>query len=256
MATIKNKNDYYQEVYPFTTEMISGYLPDLALQDKSVLTVGSSSDQVLNALMLGANSITLYDINKYTEAFYKLKRDMILTTPREELITKVLEDKSLPYSNEVFAPKQIIKMNPYLQNNKNYNLLRKNLTDAQVSFVQGDIFSMDESLAKNAKFDRIIFSNVLQALDLFAKINHQDPYQFLSENFAVWNNHLNKDGILQLIYLYTYSLANLKTKNTSGLSIYDLKKVVEALEGYPLQISFFEDCFDRNEDAIVTYTKK
>ena len=254
MSDLK-KNKYYQEVYPFTTEMLSGYMNLLDLKGKNVLTVGSSSDQVFNAIMMGASKITLYDINIFAEDFFKLKKDMILQTPREKLVDKVLVDKSFPYSKELFAKKQIINQNPYLQSTANYKLLRERLATTEVSFILGDIFAMEQYLDKTAKFDRIIFSNILQALDIFAKKEKVDPFQFLRTNFEVWKEHLNKDGILQLLYLYNYSLNDL-TKNNNAISIYNLKKVVDSLQGNPLEISFFEDSFSMNEDAIVTYTKK
>ena len=36
-------------LYPFTTENINGYLPYFELKGKSLLTVGSSCDQAINA---------------------------------------------------------------------------------------------------------------------------------------------------------------------------------------------------------------
>ena len=45
--------EIFQEVYPFTTEVISGYFNELDFKDKSVMTLGSSSDQAFNALLLG-----------------------------------------------------------------------------------------------------------------------------------------------------------------------------------------------------------
>ena len=60
-----NFNDY---IYPFTTEMISGYFDKLDLKEKTVLTVGSSIDQGLNALLLGAKNVTVFDINPNIEA--------------------------------------------------------------------------------------------------------------------------------------------------------------------------------------------
>lgn len=44
----------YQEIYPFTTENIQGYMKNLDMEGKTVLTVGSSLDQAYNALALGA----------------------------------------------------------------------------------------------------------------------------------------------------------------------------------------------------------
>ena len=67
----------YQEVYPFTTEMIAEYFSELDFKDKKVLTVGSSLDQAYNALLLGAKNIVVYDINEtdkqmYFETFNKI----------------------------------------------------------------------------------------------------------------------------------------------------------------------------------------
>ena len=55
----------FDKVYPFTTEKISSYFPALNLADKSILTVGSSCDQVFNALVCGAGRIVVYDIEVF-----------------------------------------------------------------------------------------------------------------------------------------------------------------------------------------------
>ena len=75
---------FKEKVYPFTTEIISGYFPKLELKGKSVLTVGSSLDQAFNALVLGASDVTVYDINPSVKEFYKVKKNLVLSTPREE----------------------------------------------------------------------------------------------------------------------------------------------------------------------------
>lgn len=74
----------YQEVYPFTTENIQGYMKDLDMKDKEVLTVGSSLDQAYNALALGAKKVKVLDINKNTKRFCELKSNLILTHKRKE----------------------------------------------------------------------------------------------------------------------------------------------------------------------------
>lgn len=53
----------FNRLYCFTTENINEYIDRFNLEGKSLLTVGSSSDQVLNAHFLGCNDITLIDIN-------------------------------------------------------------------------------------------------------------------------------------------------------------------------------------------------
>ena len=63
----------FQKIYPFTTENINGYINGFDLEDKSLLTVGSSADQVLNASLYGSKNITLLDVNPYTRFYYYLK---------------------------------------------------------------------------------------------------------------------------------------------------------------------------------------
>lgn len=61
----------FSDVYPFTTEMISGYFDSIDSKDKDVMTAGSSLDQAYNAMLLGAKNITVYDINENVAKFGK-----------------------------------------------------------------------------------------------------------------------------------------------------------------------------------------
>lgn len=98
------KNKIFDNVYPFTTEEIASYFPILELKGKSVLTVGSSSDQAFNALLLGAKNITVYDINENATRFGKLKKDIIINTQsRKQMYDKVLRIKEVPLSQDVFS---------------------------------------------------------------------------------------------------------------------------------------------------------
>ena len=63
----------FEEIYPFTTENIAGYIDYFDLQDKSLLTVGSSGDQIINAAFKRAKDITLLDINPYAKYLIKLR---------------------------------------------------------------------------------------------------------------------------------------------------------------------------------------
>src|SRR5574344_2017421 len=110
-----SKNESFQDVYPFATEAISSYFPKLNLKDKSLLTVGSSLDQAFNGLVLGAKNVTVLDINKNTLEYYKLKRELILNTPKEELYEKVLA-LNIKKTKDVFPKETIEKTNIYLEN--------------------------------------------------------------------------------------------------------------------------------------------
>ena len=65
--------DDYSKIFPFTTENIDGYIDYFDLVNKSLLTIGSSGDQLLNAFLKGTNDITLYDINPYAKYYVYLK---------------------------------------------------------------------------------------------------------------------------------------------------------------------------------------
>jgi len=69
----------YSKIYTFTTENISEYIKYFDLNNKSLLTVGSSGDQILNAFFSGARDITLYDINPYAKYYVYLKIAAILS---------------------------------------------------------------------------------------------------------------------------------------------------------------------------------
>ena len=96
---IKVEDGMLQKIYPFTTENISGYIDKFNLKDKSLLTVGSSGDQVINAILKGCKDITLLDINPYTKFYYYLKVASILTLNLDEFMA-FLRYKDYP---EVFV---------------------------------------------------------------------------------------------------------------------------------------------------------
>lgn len=82
-TNICNGNVGYQNrfdrIYPFTTENISGYISIFELDGKSLLTVGSSSDQVINTSMFNCKNQTVVDINPYTKFYFYLKKAALLT---------------------------------------------------------------------------------------------------------------------------------------------------------------------------------
>ena len=94
----KSKN--FQAVYPFTTENITGYITQMDIKNKDILTLGSSCDQAFNSLLLGANEVTIFDINERIEEYYELKRKLILQIPREKLVETVIKSRKVPFLEE------------------------------------------------------------------------------------------------------------------------------------------------------------
>lgn len=185
----------FQKIYPFTTENIAGYIENMDVKDKSVLTVGSSSDQVFNSLLLGAKDVTLFDINEMAPLFYQFKKDLILKYDREELYSKVLSNNKFSYFEDNFTKKQLESMNLYLKNDENYYKLREMLKKSNVTFKFGNIYDVSKTL-KNEKFDRVILSNVLQYL---ISENIEDSVSDVYSNLLPY---LKSESIVQLYYLY------------------------------------------------------
>ena len=237
--------EIFKNVYPFTTENIAGYIERLDLKDKSVLTVGSSGDQAFNALLLGANRIVLYDINPNTYGFLKLKKDLILDSKREELYDRVINEPSIPQTEELFSEIDLQHMNLYLKDDESYQKLKKLLEKKNIEFIEGDIFEMDKSLG-NETFDRMIFSNILQYIDIFAKEKGYEGRtgEFLRERFKQWDSHLTEDGIIQLIYYYGLMV-----------SIGNYMNLENTLEDYQLILRPIPDFQNSSRDGFVTYQK-
>lgn len=63
----------FMRIYSFATENIAGYIKYFDLENKSLLTLGSSGDQVMNAYNAGCRDITLIDVNPFASYYTYLK---------------------------------------------------------------------------------------------------------------------------------------------------------------------------------------
>ena len=97
----------YSRIYTFTTENISDYLKHFELKNKSLLTVGSSGDQVLNAFYHGARDITLYDINPYAKYYTYLKIAAILSLTYQEFKAFFFKHGEKRYYNKYMFTKEL-----------------------------------------------------------------------------------------------------------------------------------------------------
>ena len=239
----------FLEVYPFATENVLEYFARLNLENQSVLTVGSSLDQLFNAVFYGAKEITVFDMNPHVKKYFEIKRNILLQAKRENFVSSVLKIKSdeFSFSKDVAAEEKIYETNMYLQTNENYERVQKHIQKVPIKFIEGDIFSPPNL----PTYDRIIFSNILQYLDYFFS---KDYFQVVRELFRQWNKLLNAKGILQLVYLYSYSSQDLFKEN-HPICCYNVKKIVEILSPYSLDIEWINGFYEK-KDAIITYTKK
>ena len=183
----------FQEIYPFTTENIDGYIHNMDLEGKSLITLGSSLDQAFNALVLGVKNVTVFDINKNIIDYYNLKRDFILNYNRDELYNRVISSIKIKNIDQITDPYSAVKFNCYLQSDDNYNLLRERLLEDNIDFINGNLYDIEDSL-KDELYDRMILSNALQYINCF--YDDKDIFIILKKTFENLKKHLSDKGII------------------------------------------------------------
>lgn len=184
--------DSFDKIYPFTTENINGYFKKEDIENKKVLTVGSSSDQALNAYIMGAKEITIFDVNPFTKYYFELKKQAIINLELNEFI------EFISYLN---YPKPHLKNNNSL-NEDTYKKISSNLSKESLEFwnylydifkyrfIRQRLFTDDEYSYKYIKQ----FNNYLNEQNyklLQHSIKDFNP-EFITSNLISLPNHLTK----------------------------------------------------------------
>lgn len=78
--------DFYKS-YLLTTENIKDFLEPYCLQNKNILTVAGSGDQMLNAYLMGAKNVTCFDINSLALYQVRLKKEAVCALEYEEFLS-------------------------------------------------------------------------------------------------------------------------------------------------------------------------
>lgn len=97
----------WSKIYTFTTENVNGYINYFELDGKSLLTVGSSGDQILNAFYYGARDITLYDINPFAKYQVYLKAAAILSLDYIEFQNFFFQHGTQDYYNKKMFSREL-----------------------------------------------------------------------------------------------------------------------------------------------------
>ena len=268
---IEECKGFFNKIYPFTTENISGYIHSFDLKDHSLLTVGSSGDQVFNAILNGGQDISVIDINPYTKYYYYLKAAGIIALNKEDFFHFFrYKDYPVPFNDNqnVFHKELYPKIYPILKYLDKESFLFWNSLFNQFSSqeIRRYLFQDDEEQTKtiiscNAYLqNKTNYQNLKSSLEkvkpTFIKgniLNHQldknydniwlsnigsylteENIQKIADTFP---NHLADNGQLLISYLYE------TTKNTiyqnNWPSIYDFDTVSFLFEKHnPELISF------------------
>lgn len=292
---IKVEDGMLQSIYPFTTENISGYIDKFNLKDKSLLTVGSSGDQVINAILKGCKDITLLDINPYTKFYYYLKVASILSLDLDEFMgflrykdyPNIFEDNKNVFNIETWNKvKTVLRLIDY----ESYLFWDELFQTINPTKIRKRLFSLDE-------YNTDIISscnNYLKSRDLYEKTRNNVKKirpTFINGNIFnielkrkydnIWLSNigtsitkeemlikmtdnlvrfLNKDGLLLICYLYETD-KNTKYKDNWSI-IYNLDKTFELLKDYQPYLETFTGINDLKfssnnmNDSILVYRKK
>jgi len=84
----------FWHIYSFNTENIKEYIEYFDLNNKSLLTVGSSGEQVINARIKGASDITLFDASPFAKYYTWLKIAAIIKLDYREYLSFFMQHTS------------------------------------------------------------------------------------------------------------------------------------------------------------------
>jgi len=247
-----NYNTEFSRIYTFTTDNISGYIDYFDFNNKNLLTVGSSGDQVLNAFYNGARDITLFDINEYSKYYVYLKISAILSLTYKEFKLFFFKYGKSPFErNRCMFSKEL------------FNKIKDNLRifDYESYLFFDELFSLYENTEIRRLFDddedrnKVIkgFNNYLRDEESYNQLK-----SFISKiTFKYVNGDIFEDNILgkfDNIFLSNLctvtSLERLK-ELLKKLDKHNLKDNGSILLGYLWDISFNSETV--NKDWIDMY---
>lgn len=266
---VENKNikkfSKYNNLYLFTTENLN-YL-NLFKENKSAITVCGSGDQALNLILLGYKKIIAFDINKFSKYILYLKICAVKNLTYNEYIDFFINKKFdyeifkkinlesnifnfwndvykyYNFNGEVFYDSSFFIKNDkdfYFRNNlylnkTNYYLLKENILNIDIEFVNCDILE----LTKYNGFDIIVLSNISDYLNNIYKDNA----------LCNFNNFINKLKISNKTIIMSY-LYDFSAKETYRSEIDDISNINKYFNN--IKIYKFNSAYDTNkQDAII-----
>lgn len=249
------KYSQFNYLYPFTTENIDGYLDYFDLKDKSLLTVGSSGDQVFNAILSGCKDIKLVDICPFSKYYFYLKMAALMTLSREEYL-KFFSYRISPVvlirNNGTFDKKTFERVNEYLRKidlEISY-FWRELFNNYKGKTIRKSIFNSDEcTMRVNCLMNRYLHNDE-EYQSLRDKIGNANV-SFECKNIFEYDDSRKYDNIF-LSNILAYS--NLK----SYAKLFQLMKKYLADDGKMMfSYAYDTDCFDIYiDDCFGRYSKK
>lgn len=239
---IRAKEEFYK-IYSFTTESISEYMKYFDFKDKSLLTVGSSGDQVLNAFYNGARDITLFDINKFAKYYVYLKIAAINSLDYEEFLMFFFKrDLENHYSNKNMFSKDLFnKIKPSLEMYDFESFLFFDGIFSLYNSVTIRDYLFDDDECRNPVIKK--FNIYLENEELYNKLKsiiNEISFKYICGNIFKDDIPCKYDNIILSNLCTTTSLKNLK-KLLTKLDLNNLNEDGSILFGYLWDIEYFRD---------------
>ena len=100
----------------FTKENLGGYLKYIPLENRSVLAVNSSGDDILNSIFFGANNLTLCNLNIHAKYYLYLKIAALIALNYNEFKWFFFKyNMNMHNNNKMFSKKLFKKISPILK---------------------------------------------------------------------------------------------------------------------------------------------
>jgi len=266
----------FDSIYLFTTENIAGYMRDLDLTGKKVVTVTGSTDHIINIVARGAKEILTFDINPLVKEYMDLKLSAIRTLSFKEFVLFLLFDSPMSFAYEIikdlpllesskrywlnllstfnndglllkhssifnlkyFNPKSKLWQNLYLDE-QTYLGVQKRLMDVEIKYVNCDLKKLD----LKEDFDYMFLSNI------------SDYIKDMYESGLISYRELMKKFLMKVKTIYMAYLYDIGNKNPRS-EIDDLNNVSRLFSNY--EVKKFKSALETNEskeDGVIILRK-
>ncbi len=280
----------FQLLYPFTTENIAGYINNFNLYNGTLLTVGSSGDQIINGSLFDCRDIVLLDICPYSKFYIYLKISCLLELDKDQFLKflcykyKTFRDNNSAFNNDIYKK---IKITLRLLDYESYLFWDELFSNFEGLNIRKELFYFDENkvnviVGSNPYLQNDILYNEARTKikkthldfitdDVFkTRINRQFDSIWLSNIGTHISRHflkimidnvsrnLNNNGLLLISYLYN-TVRNTKYEQDWS-AIYNLEKTFEILREYNPELISFRGVDgikfnDNTNDSILVYRK-
>lgn len=210
--------DKEHKIDSFTSINISGYFRQIDVNNKKLLTVGNSSDEVFDSVFFGASEVTLCDDNPYTLYYYYLKLAGMFSLTYKEFewfFYKYLINKY--HNNKMFSKKLYRKIKPVLY-----------LLDQDSFYFFDTLFEeYDSNVIRNNLFnDNGYHNKALRNFNIY--LRNELTYNKTKHSIERINfNFINKD-ILKINLKDKYDVINLASICTKS-SLYKMVNIINHL---------------------------